>query len=325
MAFPIPSSGGAPNPHEPQGPQSFQFRIHHHRVRDRAAPAMREVAEFVSGEFRSIHMATRCRPATRERYEGLFRQGILKAFGGKRLDEIGASDIRAYTATLAARGVQVRGPLTLVRTVLRVAVEYGEFERFPDLPRLPREGRKLPDAPTSEEVKAMLAHANGWLQLAIALAAFAGLRMGEVRALEARDVDLERGRLLVRRALSADEVLSPKSGHERVVPLVPELRVLLAEATRERAPQARLVVNRKGRTPSRQHVLNRLKKLQERHGLPERSFHSLRHAFCSALIRRGASVEAVRLLAGHSDLKVTQRYVHATAADLEAAIGRLVG
>ena len=75
----------------------------------------------------------------------------------------------------------------------------------------------------------------------------------------------------------------------------------------------------------RQRVLGALKRLEQQLGVREWSFHSLRHYFCSALIRRGASVEAVRLLAGHSKLDVTQRYVHATGDDLRAAIARLPG
>jgi site-specific recombinase XerD len=37
----------------------------------------------------------------------------------------------------------------------------------------------------------------------------------------------------------------------------------------------------------------------------------------------GASAEAVRVLAGHSKLEMTQRYARAGAADLRAAIERL--
>jgi site-specific recombinase XerD len=100
---------------------------------------------------------------------------------------------------------------------------------------------------------------------------------------------------------------------------------ILPAAVRRKLPGARLVVNARGKTPSRQAVLTRLKTLQKLCGLPERSLHSLRHYFCTTLIRRGASVEAVRVLAGHSGLAVTQRYVHATGADLKAAIAKLSG
>jgi integrase len=208
---------------------------------------------------------------------------------------------------------------------LRAALELGALERLPELPKLPKQSKKLPDAPTTEEVQLMLAHAKGWLRIAIALSALAGLRMGEVRAIEIRDIDLEHDRLFVRRALSSDEVMSPKSGDERVVPLTPDLRAILTGANRRKLPTARVLTNELGRTPKRQHVLTVLKALQARHGLKERSCHSLRHYFCSVLIRYGASVEAVRMLVGHTKLDTTQRYVHANAADLRAAIAKLPG
>jgi site-specific recombinase XerD len=50
--------------------------------------------------------------------------------------------------------------------------------------------------------------------------------------------------------------------------------------------------------------------------------HALRHAFCSHLVRVGVGVEAVRALAGHSSIRVTNRYVHATGVDLRSAMGR---
>ena len=288
----------------------------------KAAPRF---ADFVEGPFKTTYLPARCRPATRERYEALFTQGILEAFGEKRLDEIRAVDFRVYIAALAARGIQSRAHLGLLRTVLRAAHEFGALETLPELPKLPRASRKLPEAPPDDEVVTLLAKAGDWLRVAIALAVYAGLRQGEVRALEVRDVDFAGKRLLVRRAFSGSEVLTPKSTHERVVPLAPELAELLADAVKRKLPAALLIVNARGKTPSRQAVLTRLKTLQKVCDLPARSFHSLRHYFCTTLIRRGASVEAVRVLAGHSGLDVTQRYVHATGADLKAAIAKLSG
>ena len=144
-----------------------------------------------------------------------------------------------------------------------------------------------------------------------------------MRAIEVRDIDLKQDLIRVRHAFSHDEVLTPKSGHERMVPIVGDLRPLLVEAVRGKLPKARIVVTATGRTPSRQYVLTALKKLEERIGLRPWSFHSLRHYFITSLSRRGVFIEAVRLLAGHSSLAVTPRYMHATANDLKEAMSKL--
>lgn len=165
--------------------------------------------------------------------------------------------------------------------------------------------------------------APGWLGLAVALGALAGLRMGEVRALEVRDVDFDRQRILVRRAMSEEASLTPKSGHEREVPLALVLEARLREAVRDKLPRARIVLDDKGRTPRRQQLLHAFKRYLSTSGLKERSFHALRHFFISALMNNGASAEAVRVLAGHSALEMTQRYAHVATPDLRAAIDRL--
>ena len=48
--------------------------------------------------------------------------------------------------------------------------------------------------------------------------------------------------------------------------------------------------------------------------------HILRHAFCSHLAMRGARARAIQELAGHVDLKTTQRYMHLSPAAVESAI-----
>jgi len=263
------------------------------------------------------------RPATRQRYSALFKQHLLNAFGSKSLDDIGQKEVRAFAGGLQQRGIQVRPLVNLVRTVLRAAFELGLLESMPDVPRLEREGRKLPEAPSDEDVEQILKASEGWLRHAVALTAFAGLRQGEVRAIEVRDVDLKQDLIRVRRAFSDQEVLTPKSGNERIVPIVPDLRPILVEAVRGKLPMARIVITATGRTPTRQYVLAALKKLEERIKTRPWSFHALRHYFITALSRRGVFIEAVRLLAGHSSLAVTQRYMHATANDLKEAMSKL--
>jgi Phage integrase family len=178
-------------------------------------------------------------------------------------------------AVLGKRGIQSRGPVNLLRTLLTAAVETGALEAMPDLPKAPPPGRKLPGAPSTEEVNAMLANATGWLSVAVALGALAGLRQGEVRALEVRNVDLKQGIITVRGALSEDQPVAPKSGDERVVPIGAPLAEVLTQAMRGKLPAVRVVLNSNGRTPSRQAVLSALKEVLRRHSLPPRSFHCM--------------------------------------------------
>ncbi len=52
-------------------------------------------------------------------------------------------------------------------------------------------------------------------------------------------------------------------------------------------------------------------------------FHSLRHSFCSNLIRRGADIRVVQSLAGHSSLVVTEKYTHSLGSDAINAVNLL--
>lgn len=279
------------------------------------------LASFVEGTFEEQFMPT-FRPETTKRYRDLLRQRILRVFGHKPIATIGMPDIRIFAAELGKDGVQMKGPIGLVRTILRAAHDSGLRAAPLKLPRgFIKQSKKLPEAPSAEEVTEML-KAPGWLGVAVPLAGLAGLRMGEVRAIEVRDVDFAGNRVLVRRAISGELSLSPKSGDERWVPMVPPLRDSLREAVRGKPSRGRIVLV-DGETPSRAHILTCFKRFLRTSGLRERSFHSLRHHFITEMVRSGASLEAVRVLAGHSSLTMTQRYAHATAADLQAAVQKL--
>jgi hypothetical protein len=52
-------------------------------------------------------------------------------------------------------------------------------------------------------------------------------------------------------------------------------------------------------------------------------FHDLRNTFSSRLVEKGADIETVRSLLGHSSIAITQRYVHSTDERRRSAVERL--
>ncbi len=270
---------------------------------------------FVEGTWR-MEWATRYRPSTRQRYDALLdKQGIMATFGRMKLDEIDAAAVTAYAARLVGRKIQPWPHTSLVSSILRAAVTLGELAEMPKLPPPGKPKRKLPSCPSDEDVVGIIHYTRGWLRVACALASFAGLRSGEVRAIEVGDVSLARGEIHVQRAISADEVSTTKSDEDRIVPIAPDLRPLLTDAMQGKKRGDRIITTQQGTTPTRQNILWRLQRTEKRHGITEWSFHALRHYFCTSLIRRGVNVAAVQVVAGHSDIETTMRYVHPEADD----------
>jgi integrase len=79
------------------------------------------------------------------------------------------------------------------------------------------------------------------------LAFHAGLRACEIRGLRVCDVDLGANLLRVRQAVSHGVVDTPKSGHDREVPLTRALREALAAAIEGRPRDARVALSTRGR------------------------------------------------------------------------------
>jgi integrase len=284
--------------------------------------------QFVRGDFERL-VLPRFKPSTRRGYDGWLygkEHGLVARLGHKRLDSIGANDVRLIEADALARGVRPRYAVVCLHTVLRSAVELGVLAHPPRLPKLPARSEKLPAAPPQQFVECVLSEARGSLRVAIALAALGGLRSGEVRALEIGDVHLEQRRLHVRRALSAEVMSDPKGRDERVVPLAPLLVAILEPAVAGRRATGRVVLNTRGQPWTENALGEAWRRLQERLGVePRWHFHQLRHFFATALLGGGANIETLRRLLGHKDLAPTSRYLHATGRDLVAAIEALPG
>jgi integrase len=290
------------------------------------------------------------KPSTRRGYLEILEGPLLAPFAKKPLERI-ADVIPAWDAGIVASGAGAsrrRNLHVVVRSVLRTAVEVNLLAEMPKIPKLPKVGETVVDAVNLDDLRRILdepddvkhcgkarADMRKAARFALALAAYGGLRSGEIRALRWRDVDLRAKRIVVRATLSGGEEAAPKSGHEREVPIAAPLLAKLAEvAERARAkskrterqgppPDAFVALRADGEPWGETGILQALQRACARLGFEPRRVHALRHFFVTALFEGGAPAHVVQALAGHASLEVTQRYAHHSVEAKRAAIAVL--
>jgi integrase len=155
----------------------------------------------------------------------------------------------------------------------------------------------------------------------IRVAAYAGLRQGELLALRWRDVDFAGSALTVARAMSAGIESSTKSGRVRRVPLADQAAAALDHLSRRdrfTAPGEFVFCNVLGRPLDGSALRRRYRRAQVAADARPLRFHDLRHTFGSLLAARGVDVVTIQEAMGHSALSTTSRYLHARPASEQA-------
>jgi integrase len=156
----------------------------------------------------------------------------------------------------------------------------------------------------------------------ILLAAHAGLRKGETRALRCGDCEMARDRLVVRRSRWKNHTKTTKSGNEREVPLTPQLRAaLLAAGVDKRPADECAALNRRGEAWGHRGPYEVFQSTLRRVKLPPVRLHALRTFFVTTLLNGRVPVHVARKLAGHGNLATTQKY----AAIFDESCGEAVG
>lgn len=152
----------------------------------------------------------------------------------------------------------------------------------------------------------------------VRLAAYAGLRRGELVALRWRDVDFVGRKIVVRRALSGDtEVRSTKSRRARQVPLPDQAATALDRLSRRDEFTGRddyVFASRLGRRLDPSALRRRYERARDAAGLEPLRFHDLRHTYGSLLVAGGIDLPSVKAAMGHSHITTTERYLHARPA-----------
>ena len=209
----------------------------------------------------------------------------------------------------------------MLSTLLKKAVEWNVIDQMPCVIKLlpaPQGTAAFHDFDECERLVTASREIGSDAELVVLIAGEAGLRLGEITALEWKDVDPAKRQLCVQRSEWQGHVTVPKGGRLRYVPMTSRLTAALKAHRHLRGPRIFSGVDGSPLTPKM--VSDHVRRAARRADLADRGVHVLRHTFCSHLAMRGAPARAIQELAGHQEIGTTQRYMHLTPAALDTAI-----
>ena len=240
------------------------------------------------------------------------------AAGDKVIDKAEKSDLLEFIAQRVEMGAKPRSTarqLSSFRRFFRYIMREGLRDTDPTAEiEMPRIGRSLPMSLSEDEVDSLLNAPNtdeplGHRDRAMLEVLYAtGLRVSELINLKQSQINFNQGVLRI----------IGKGDRERMIPLGEEAQHWIKEFVN--GPRMEILLERqtdylfptrRGDRMTRQAFWHIIKRYADKAGVRQKlSPHSLRHAFATHLLNRGADLRVVQMLLGHSDLSTTQIYTH---------------
>jgi len=285
---------------------------------------MPTVREFISQRFEPWAKASVTPRAWRDYYRGrALALSSYEPLAGLKLDEITSESAADFAAHCRSRGFEVstiNASLRVLRRVLGLAQEWGLLQSVPRLKKLPGEKHRERVVTAEEELKYLAAASEPLASVGVVLAD-TGLRPSECFSLRWEHINFLSGR--------HGSLFIPHGKTEaarRTLPLTPRVRAILeARFNRAGLPREGWVwpaATRSGHLES-----TSLEKQHSRalalSGVRPFVLYSLRHTFLTRLGESGCDAWTLARVAGHSNIRMSARYVHPSEDTVLAAVSRL--
>jgi integrase len=280
------------------------------------APGVEHAEKTVDQLIRQWRAAVKpnLKPSTQDGYEWAFAR-LLSKFSGCPVADVGKQDIQEFF-TCSGRGLSgksVRDLNAYVSGLFSVAEEWGWLAAG----RHPVRGRfHLPEnRPARSKVilspgqfQSLLGVLEEPYRSVVAVAALSGLRKGELEALRWRHVG--QGELTVDETVYRGRLGTPKTPNSRRRVQIGRFALSALEQWRKRAPfrgPDDFVFGIRTNSPIdlRNVAARHLKPACRRLGVPETSWHDLRHTYVTWGRRQGVAPEVMQRQLGHSSVQTT--------------------
>jgi integrase len=244
----------------------------------------------------------------------LIAKHLRPYFGSMALEDIKTGVVNDWIADLRKEELEpktVHNMWKMFRAIMNWHSQQNDEQPRKWYPSLPTISEGEQRWFTQDEVSRIAEAARGQYKVLFHLAAYSGLRSGELAGLHVEDLDVPRGAICVRRSVWHGKEVSPKSrkGYRDV--FIDSGTVQMIRAHLGGRTSGRIFQTRTG-TPLENHNVVRqvLKPICKRLSIEPGGMHAFRHGRVSHLQQSGVPADFTKNQVGHSSLRTTSGYTH---------------
>lgn len=255
---------------------------------------------------------------------------LLNTIGNKPLKSITGRDIELYKETRikTVKKTTCNIEIRTLKAIFNLALKWNWINSNPmkDVKEFKTPEREHLSFSNDELTMILDNIKEGYLLNIVKFALYSGCRINEILNIQVKDLNFTEGIITI----GNKEDFTTKSRKIRYIPISDKMSELLKDILKQKdniftlhEPETYLFNNNKIRF-NKNHISKLFKKKLRLCGLPEKyHFHCLRHTFITNMVKAGLNINYIKQIAGHSDIKTTEKYVHICNNDLKSALNNI--
>ena len=261
-------------------------------------------------------------PDIQQDYENILNNHILKHFANKQLTDIRVSDLKQWKKKLLAKHPMSLSRYKKYHRVMNMIFKYAYLNEYLNKNLMDLVDRRsnlftVKTKPehlyySSNEVKAILGSAEGWVKTFLTTLFYCGMRTGESLALKFSDIDFENNKITLQRSIRHGRIRnSTKTGTTNVINMPEPVKLALLALKEHSRSQEWIFPNPVTLKPFYQPksiVDTYFKPLLKSLNIEYRTLYATRHSCASIMLEMGVPLTYIQKQLTHKKLSTTMDY-----------------